>query len=159
MSQMWGGHLRFFRQLVSFVWVGMLFMEQLSTNNEGAKSVDMPICTLTDGMVHMQLTACKVEQIETFSKKMLAEGHCIVIGLQSTGALSPQQLDTYVTLKLLRCMSILNKTCGALTINAILGVSSIWHPHPNAQGSFTCMQHTILHHEQGSDSSLISQQA
>ncbi|CAL8469508.1 g9049 [Coccomyxa elongata] len=44
--EMWGGHLRFFRQL---------------------------------------LTACKVEQIETFSKKTLAEGHCIVIGLQSTG--------------------------------------------------------------------------
>ena len=34
---------------------------------------------------NVQLTACKVKHIETFAKQMLAEGHCVVIGLQSTG--------------------------------------------------------------------------
>ena len=33
----------------------------------------------------MQLTACKVDDIEAFAKDMLAKGHCVVIGLQSTG--------------------------------------------------------------------------
>ncbi len=35
--------------------------------------------------VRLQLTACKIDDIEAFAKKMLAKGHCIVIGLQSTG--------------------------------------------------------------------------
>ena len=35
----------------------------------------------------VQLTACKVDDIEAFAKDMLAKGHCVVIGLQSTGAL------------------------------------------------------------------------
>ena len=34
----------------------------------------------------MQLTASKVEHIVKFAKEMLADGHCVVIGLQSTGA-------------------------------------------------------------------------
>lgn len=36
-------------------------------------------------LARVQLTACKVGPIEEFAKKMLAEGHCVVIGLQSTG--------------------------------------------------------------------------
>ena len=40
----------------------------------------------------VQLTACKVDDIEAFAKDMLAKGHCVVIGLQSTGA--PPRLST-----------------------------------------------------------------
>ena len=47
------------------------------------KQAEVYLCTL-------QLTACKIDDIESFAKKMLAEGHCIVIGLQSTGEYSVQ---------------------------------------------------------------------
>lgn len=48
---------------------------------------------------HVQLTACKVDHIEKFAKDQLAKGHCIVIGLQSTGARRrciPLQLQVYI---------------------------------------------------------------
>ena len=36
--------------------------------------------------LYVQLTASKVTHIIGFAKRMLADGHCVVIGLQSTGA-------------------------------------------------------------------------
>ena len=96
-------------------------------HSKRVKSIHMRMCCLSDALVHMQLTACKVEQIETFSKKMLAEGHCIVIGLQSTGAHSAQQRETVVTLKVLTCMYITDSPSMVLTTEALLGGSGAWH--------------------------------
>ena len=36
----------------------------------------------------LQLTACKVDDMVEYAKNMLAKGHCVVIGLQSTGEIS-----------------------------------------------------------------------
>lgn len=45
-----------------------------------------PHCKGSQGPLSvLQLTACKVDDIEAFAKDMLAKGHCVVIGLQSTG--------------------------------------------------------------------------
>ena len=43
----------------------------------------------------VQLTASKVTHIVGFAKRMLADGHCVVIGLQSTGGRLPQSLHLF----------------------------------------------------------------